>query len=62
LEVVELHEHIAQAIPDRDPDVAREAMEQHFSFAVGSLVCTPPKTLPIEAPNPVEAIRFRMVQ
>jgi DNA-binding FadR family transcriptional regulator len=37
MEIVELHERIAEAISARDPDAAREAMEAHFGVAIAGL-------------------------
>lgn len=36
-ETIELHREVAQAIADRDPDMARTAMDAHFARSVGDL-------------------------
>ena len=36
-ESLELHREVAQAIADRDPDMARAAMDSHFARSIGDL-------------------------
>ena len=36
-ETLELHREVAQAIADRDPDLARTAMDSHFARSIGDL-------------------------
>lgn len=36
-ETLELHREVAQAIADRDPDMARAAMDSHFARSIGDL-------------------------
>jgi len=36
-ETLELHEEVARAIADRDPELARAAMDSHFARSIGDL-------------------------